>query len=111
MRKRLALVIASSAIFSPIGILQGQSLNNEGFGQWPVAGQNLDNSRSQPFEHSIGRLNVSKLATQWAFTTGAGVSATPTVMGDAVYFPDWAGNLYAVDKRTGGALVASNFGI
>jgi polyvinyl alcohol dehydrogenase (cytochrome) len=101
MRKRLALVIASSAIFSPIGILQGQSLNNEGFGQWPVAGQNLDNSRSQPFEHSIGRLNVSKLATQWAFTTGAGVSATPTVMGDAVYFPDWAGNLYAVDKRTG----------
>jgi polyvinyl alcohol dehydrogenase (cytochrome) len=35
------------------------------------------------------------------FTTGGSVSATPTVAGDAVYFPDWAGNLYAVNKDTG----------
>ncbi len=70
-------------------------------GQWPVAGQNLGNTRSQPAEHTIGRSNVSSLAPQWVFTTGAGVSATPTVAGDAVYFPDWAGNLYAVDRHSG----------
>jgi polyvinyl alcohol dehydrogenase (cytochrome) len=29
------------------------------------------------------------------------VSATPAVDADTVYFPDWAGNLYAVDKWTG----------
>ena len=35
------------------------------------------------------------------FTTGGDVSATPAVDADTVYFPDWAGNLYAVDKLTG----------
>jgi len=35
------------------------------------------------------------------FTTGGDVSATPTVDGDAVYFPDWAGNLFAVKKDSG----------
>ena len=35
------------------------------------------------------------------FTTGSDVSATPTVAGNAVYFPDWAGNLYAVRAHTG----------
>jgi len=35
------------------------------------------------------------------FTTGGDVSATPTVADDQVYFPDWAGNLYAVEKRNG----------
>jgi hypothetical protein len=33
------------------------------------------------------------------FTTGGDVSATPTVSGDVVYFPDWAGNLFAVNKN------------
>jgi len=35
------------------------------------------------------------------FTTGGDVSATPTVDGDAVYFPDWGGNLFAVEKDSG----------
>jgi polyvinyl alcohol dehydrogenase (cytochrome) len=38
---------------------------------------------------------------KWVFTTGGDVSATPTVSGDAVYFPDWAGNLFAVNRDTG----------
>jgi polyvinyl alcohol dehydrogenase (cytochrome) len=38
------------------------------------------------------------------FTTGGDVSATPTVAGDAIYFPDWAGNLYAVNRKTGAAI-------
>src|SRR5712675_3600347 len=42
-----------------------------------------------------------ELKPKWLFTTGGDVSATPTVDGDAVYFPDWAGNLFAVKKDSG----------
>src|SRR5260221_2260937 len=65
-------------------------------GQWRIAGQNLSNSWSQPAEHSISPANVNGLAPKWVFTTGGDVSATPTVDGNAIYFPDWAGNLFAV---------------
>jgi len=45
--------------------------------------------------------NVKELKPKWVFTTGGDVSATPTVDGDAVYFPDWGGNLFAVRKDSG----------
>jgi polyvinyl alcohol dehydrogenase (cytochrome) len=70
-------------------------------GQWRIAGQNLNNTWSQPAEHSISPANVNNLKTKWVFTTGGDVSATPTVGSNAVYFPDWGGNLFAVDKNTG----------
>src|SRR6195256_5751022 len=70
-------------------------------GQWRIAGQNLNNSWSQPAEHSITPANVGSLTPKWVFTTGGDVSATPTVDGDAVYFPDWGGNLFAVKKDSG----------
>ena len=70
-------------------------------GQWRIAGQNLQNTWSKPAEHSISPRNVQNLKTKWVFTTGGDVSATPTVAGDAVYFPDWAGNLFAVNKHSG----------
>jgi polyvinyl alcohol dehydrogenase (cytochrome) len=73
-------------------------------GQWRIAGQNLNNSRSQPDEHTISAANVASLKTKWVFTAGSDVSATPTVADDAVYFPDWAGNLYAVRKNDGGLI-------
>jgi polyvinyl alcohol dehydrogenase (cytochrome) len=69
--------------------------------QWRIAGQNLNNSWSQPAEHSISPANVKDLSPKWVFTTGGDVSATPTVDGDAVYFPDWGGNLFAVKKQSG----------
>src|SRR5580698_3333269 len=93
------LIIGSIIIVSLTAALSLRSESNE-LG-WSVAGQNLQNTRSQPNEHAIGRGNVASLTTKWAFTTGADVSATPTVAGDAVYFPDWSGNLYAVRRDTG----------
>ena len=38
---------------------------------------------------------------KWALDTDGDVSATPAVDGEMVYVPDWAGNLYAVDRDTG----------
>jgi len=70
-------------------------------GQWRISGQNLNNTWSQPAEHSISPTNVQNLITKWVFTTGGDVSATPTVADDAVYFPDWGGNLFAVKKNDG----------
>lgn len=41
---------------------------------------------------------------KWVFQTAGDVSATPTVGANAIYFPDWAGNLYAVRKDNGQAI-------
>ena len=68
---------------------------------WRIAGQNLSNSWSQPRERSLSPANVHRLTPKWVFTTGGDVSATPTVADAAVYFPDWAGNLFAVKKQSG----------
>src|SRR6202045_404403 len=85
-----------------VSALSGRGQSDESrSGQWRMAGQNLSNTRSQPAEHSISPANVQRLTPKWVFTTGGDVSATPTVDGNAVYFPDWGGNLFAVEKDTG----------
>jgi polyvinyl alcohol dehydrogenase (cytochrome) len=68
---------------------------------WISAGGNLQNTRFQANENTLSVSNVDELEVKWEFTTGGDVSATPAVDGDTVYFPDRAGNLYAVDKWTG----------
>jgi polyvinyl alcohol dehydrogenase (cytochrome) len=92
-------LITALLLVSALGAA-GQS-NVSRSGQWRIAGQNLSNSWSQPAEHSISPANVKGLSPKWVFTTGGDVSATPTVDGDAVYFPDWGGNLFAVEKDSG----------
>src|SRR5467141_1916694 len=83
-------------------MLSGESTSSESeSGQWPIAGQNLANTWNQAKEHLINTANVKDLKPKWVFTTGGDVSATPTVDGDAVYFPDWGGNLFAVKKDRG----------
>lgn len=98
--KLLALIVPASAILlSSAGLIADDSGHSGA--QWPIMGQNLANSRSQPNERRISVSNVAKLAVKWRFTTGGDVSATPTVADDAVYFPDWSGHLYAARKQDG----------
>jgi len=68
---------------------------------WLSAGKDRQNTRYQNTESRIGVENVANLDVKWAFETGGDVSATPAVDGDTVYVPDWAGNLYAIDRQTG----------
>ena len=68
---------------------------------WTSAGGNRQNTRYQASEHTLSTANVSSLTPKWVVETGGDVSATPAVDADSVYFPDWAGNLYAVDKFNG----------
>jgi polyvinyl alcohol dehydrogenase (cytochrome) len=66
-----------------------------------VAGGNRQNTRDQGSEHALSASNVGQLGVKWALTTDGDVSATPSVDADTVYFPTWAGSLYAVDRSSG----------
>src|ERR1700756_2517367 len=93
-------VLIAVCMLAPILGAQDRSHESHS-GEWRIAGQNLSNTWSQPAEHAISPSNVTGLNPKWVFTTGGDVSATPTVDGDAVYFPDWGGNLFAVKKDSG----------
>ncbi|MFE9370442.1 PQQ-binding-like beta-propeller repeat protein [Streptomyces sp. NPDC006711] len=73
---------------------------------WPMFGQNPDNTSSTPDtqKHQVTTANVAALAQKWVFTTGGDVSARAAVTHGAVYFPDWSGHLYAVNAKNGHAL-------
>jgi polyvinyl alcohol dehydrogenase (cytochrome) len=87
-------VIVAAALLTGVAAAAGGS-------QWNSAGGDLQNTRFQANEKTLSVGNVAGLEMKWSFTTGGDVSATPAVDGDTVYFPDRAGNLYAVDKWTG----------
>ena len=98
-RSRRALAVVAVAL---AGVLVGGTVTAAGpSDQWVSAGHDLHNTRNQENEHKIGVGNVAGLQVKWAFTTGGDVSATPAVDGTTVYVPDWAGNLFAVDRKTG----------
>jgi polyvinyl alcohol dehydrogenase (cytochrome) len=67
---------------------------------WTMGGQKLNNWRNQD-RAKLSAENVAKLTAKWTFTTGGDVSATPAVANGTVYFPDLAGDFYAVDAKTG----------
>ena len=73
-------------------------------GHWRISGQDLGNHRHQPGEHRISPSNVGALVPRWFFDADGEVSATPTIDGDALYFPDWAGKVYALNRHTGHVL-------
>jgi hypothetical protein len=68
---------------------------------WPVAGQNLFNTHSQPSEDQISPENVGALVQKWVLTTAGNVTATPTVYQGFVYVPDMGGTLWAVSAGSG----------
>ena len=82
-----------------------QSASRDGKGaNWRSAGHDLLNTRNQPNERHIGPGNASTLTVKWVFRTEGDVWATPAVSETALYFPDAAGNLFSVDRKTGQAL-------
>jgi len=68
---------------------------------WPMSGHGLSNTRHADQGVQINAGNVGSLAVKWVFQTGGDVSATPSVDGSSVYVPDWAGNLFSLDRKTG----------
>ena len=97
----LRIACIASFLFLLTSIGKAQLFEEYAPHAWHSAGQDLANTRNQFREFEIGRHNVRDLQLKWTFTTGGNVSATPTVAGDAVYFPDLNGNLYSVNKQSG----------
>ncbi len=97
---RIVLVLAFA--WAAFGAIVGASAAVAA--DWPSAGHDLADSRTQPDEFVLNRFDVSRLAPKWVFTTHGDVSATPTVSDGAVYFPDWGGYLNAVNARNGSLL-------
>lgn len=102
-----ALSIFAIAAATAAGLSAAQAGNNKGAGaQWLSGGVDLNNSRTQATT-SITPTNVGKLSLKWTFQTGGDVTATPAVVyssnlrANVVYFPDFAGNFYAVNGTTG----------
>jgi len=73
-------------------------------GLWLTSGQNRNNTRYNSNEKTITAANVANLVVKWELDTEGDVSATPTVDGSAVYFPDWGGYLTKVDRITGAVI-------
>ena len=94
-RGAVALVVVSCSVGGVAAAGGG------GGNDWTSAGGNRENTRFQQSEHRLRVENVGNLTVKWAFTTGGDVSATPAVDESTVYVPDWAGNLWAIDKRSG----------
>jgi len=69
---------------------------------WPQYGGDIKNSRNQASETAISPANVGDLVVKWTFATnGSDISATPSVKDGFLYFGDWAGQVYKVNKETG----------
>ncbi len=63
-------------------------------------GQSPANTASNQ-EDEITVKNVYKLQPKWTFQTGGDVSARAAVVDGVAYFPDWGGNLWAVNASNG----------
>jgi len=71
---------------------------------WPVFGQNSANTGYEAVESGISVTTAPQLKPIWTFTTGGDVSARAAVVAGVAYFPDWGGNLWAVNTVTGKAV-------
>jgi polyvinyl alcohol dehydrogenase (cytochrome) len=94
--RRATLLAAVAALISVSGGLAAGASTG-----WSMGGHDLSNTRSNPDQKAITADNASKLAAKWTFTTHGDVSATPAVVGGAVYFPDWGGYISKVNASNG----------
>ncbi|MEE1942827.1 PQQ-binding-like beta-propeller repeat protein [Streptomyces sp. TRM 70361] len=94
-------VAGSTAVAVPDGTSGTGPGRPGGPDRWAMGGHDLANSRSNPSERRLGPSNAGELAVKWTATAEGDVSATPAVVGGAVYYPDWGGRFWKVDARTG----------
>ncbi len=83
---------------------------HEGGATWTSGGYDARNTRYNKAEHTLGVHNVGRLVPKWRLPTAGDVSATPAVDATTVYVPDFAGNLFAVDRESGEVRWQANVG-
>src|SRR5215471_7515314 len=70
---------------------------------WPMFGQNISNTANTTGT-DITNKNVQKLMPKWTFTAGGDISARAAVVNGVAYFPDWGGNLWALNRSSGAVI-------
>jgi polyvinyl alcohol dehydrogenase (cytochrome) len=70
-------------------------------GDWPMFGRTVQNLADNPSEIILSKQNVAQLTPKWTATVGGNVSARAAIVDGVAYFPDWAGNVWALDVQTG----------
>ena len=72
-----------------------------GNGDWSRFGYDLQNTRFNPVENTLGVQNVEKLKLKWSFPVSMPIQNTPCVVGDQLYLDSWNGNFYALETGSG----------
>ena len=102
MRPRRVLFVAVVAV---AGALSATAADAGSRASWSMSGQGITNWRYQPDEHKLTQGNVkSQLGVKWVATLAGDISATPAVVDDVVYVPDWGGKFSALDATTGAVI-------
>jgi polyvinyl alcohol dehydrogenase (cytochrome) len=99
----LMAVFLLPLLLGGVRLLWAQTSGDQ-FDSWRFWGGNISNTHNNPFERFLTKEKVSQIEPKWTFTTGGDVSATPTVDSIGVYAPDWAGNLFKIDRHSGEAI-------
>lgn len=68
---------------------------------WTVAGHDISNTRDAAGERLLGPTTVSRLTPAWSVSAAGGLSVTPADDGATLYYPDLAGQFWAVAANTG----------
>jgi polyvinyl alcohol dehydrogenase (cytochrome) len=76
---------------------------------WTMFGSTLQNTAAASSGQQISPAQVGSLKPAWVVTTGGDVSARASVADHVAYFPDWGGNLWAVDTNKGKVLWQHQF--
>src|SRR3954469_5933277 len=98
--RRHRFIVACTLFLALAGATQTLADNGGGPG-WNMIGNDSANSRNNALESTITPANVSRLAVKWVAQTAGDVSATPAVVGGAVYFGDFGGMLWKLDADSG----------
>ncbi|HEX6358376.1 PQQ-binding-like beta-propeller repeat protein [Actinophytocola sp.] len=98
---RVTLAAIVFVAVGAVGAVQGAPTAAQPGSAWPMGGHDHANTRWNPVERTLSPATVPNLTAKWTHATRGDVSATPAVVGGAVYFPDWGGGFSKVDAATG----------
>lgn len=68
---------------------------------WPSHGWDIDQTRHNSGESTLGQERVSRLKLRWVFEAASGITGTPAVVGNRVIVGSWDGRVYGLDRDTG----------
>jgi polyvinyl alcohol dehydrogenase (cytochrome) len=109
MQKALAAItgiVFAATVSLPLAASADDSGRGDG---WPMFGRTLQNTAAAGSGQQISQDKVGELKPAWVVTTGGDVSARASVADHVAYFPDWGGNLWAVDTNKGKVLWQHQF--